>query len=205
MSLDFKNEQKELYQPKTTPSMVNVPPMVFIAIDGKGNPNNSEEYAIAIEILYGLSYKIKMGNKDVLEYVVAPLEGLWGVDEKQEGHLIIDKDMFYWTVLIRQPDFVDATVFRIAQTALSKKKPSLDTSKARLIRITEGLCVQAMHIGPYDNERVTITVMEQYAVAQGYVFDLNSARRHHEIYLSDPRKISPDKLKTIIRYPIRRK
>ena len=202
MPIDFKKEQKDLYQPTTTPSIIDVPEMVFIAVNGKGDPNTSEEYAAAIEVLYGLSYGIKMSNKAIFEYVVPPLEGLWSVDGEYEGCDITDKDKFYWTALIRQPDFVTAEVFETAKTVLAKKKPNLDTSKARLIKITEGLCVQAMHIGSYDDEPATIATMEQYAVEQGYAIDMNDIRRHHEIYLSDPRKVAADKLKTVIRHPI---
>ena len=204
LPIDFKKEYKDLYQPKTTPSIIDVPEMVFIAVDGKGDPNTSEEYADAIEVLYGLSYGIKMSNKAILEYVVPPLEGFWSVDGEYEGCDITDKDKFYWTALIRQPDFVTAKVFEAAKTALAKKKPNLDTSKARLIKITEGLCVQVMHTGSYDDEPATVAAMERYAVDSGYAIDINDARRHHEIYLSDPRKIAPEKLKTVIRHPIRK-
>jgi hypothetical protein len=206
MSIDFKKEQKELYQPKTTTSIVSVPEMVFIAVDGKGDPNTSEEYASAVEVLYGLSYSIKMNNKNILEYVVPPLEGFWGVEDdtfKGGGEAITDKSKFSWTSLIRQPDFVTDEVFETAKTVLAKKKPNLDISKARLIKITEGLCVQVMHIGSYDDEPATIVIMDKYAIDNGYVLDINDNRRHHEIYLSDPRKIAPEKLKTVIRHPIK--
>ncbi|MCL2023423.1 MAG: GyrI-like domain-containing protein [Oscillospiraceae bacterium] len=203
MPIDFKKQQQDLYQPKTNASIVDVPEMVFIAVDGKGDPNTSEEYAAAIEVLYGLSYGIKMSNKAILEYVVAPLEGLWSVDGEYEGCGISEKDKFYWTALIRQPEFVTAEIFEAAKTALAKKKSKLDTSKARLVKITEGLCVQAMHIGSYDDEPTTIAAMEQYAAAQGYTIDMSDIRRHHEIYLSDPRKVAPEKLKTVIRHPVR--
>jgi len=205
MTIDFKKTQKELYQPATTPSIIDVPEMTFIAVDGKGDPNTSEEYAAAIEVLYGLSYGIKMGNKATLEYVVPPLEGFWSVDGEYDGYGITDKNKFYWTAAIRQPDFVTAAVFESAKTALAKKKPNLDTSKARLIKIAEGLCVQAMHIGSYDDEPATIAAMERYMEETGYAIDMNETRRHHEIYLSDPRKVTPDKLKTVIRHPIRKR
>ena len=210
MPIDFKKEQKDLYQPKSTPSIIDVPEMTFIAVDGKGDPNTSDEYAAAIEILYGLSYSIKMGNKTILEYVVPPLEGFLTVDGKYESCEIIDKDKFHWTALIRQPVFVTAEIFEFAKITLAKKKPNLDTSKAQFIKINEGLCVQAMHIGSYDDEPATIAAMEQYATEQGYVVDINdicqpgSGRRHHEIYLSDPRKVAPEKLKTVIRHPIKK-
>jgi hypothetical protein len=204
MLIDFKKEQKSLYQPETKPSIIDVPEMVFIAVDGRGDPNTSEEYAAAIEALYGLSYSIKMNSKTVMEYVVPPLEGLWSVDGEYESCDITDKDKFHWTAIIRQPDFVTEEVFEANKTALAKKKPNLDTSKARLIKFTEGLCVQVMHIGSYDDEPATIAAMEQYAVDNGYIIDFTDSRRHHEIYLSDPRKVAPEKLKTVIRHPIKK-
>jgi len=204
--IDYKKQYKDLYRPKTTPSLIEVPEMVFIAIDGKGDPNTSAEYAAAIEALYGLSFGIKMGNKTVLEYIVPPLEGFWNVDDdffRGGGATITDKGKFEWTMLIRQPDFVTDEVLETAKIALAKKKPVLDTSKARLVKITEGLCVQAMHIGSYDDEPTTIAAMDKYAAQNGYAIDIKNTRRHHEIYLSDPRKVEPGKVKTIIRHPIR--
>ena len=202
MTYDFKKEFKDLYYPQTTPTIIDVPEMVFIAVDGKGDPNTNEEYAAAIEVLYGLSYGIKMSNKAIMEYVVPPLEGFWSVNGEYEGCGITAKDKFYWTAIIRQPDFVTAEVFEAAKTVLAKKKPNLDTSKARLIKITEGLCVQAMHTGSYDDEPTTIAAMERHAVEQGYAIDFSDTRRHHEIYISDPRKVAPKMLKTVIRHPI---
>ncbi|MCL2654755.1 MAG: GyrI-like domain-containing protein [Coriobacteriia bacterium] len=205
--LDFKKEFRELYQPKAAPSIIEAPAMTFIAVDGAGDPNTSAEYAAAIEVLYSLSYAIKMGNKAVLEYVVAPLEGFWSVDDDffcGGGAASADKGAFIWTAAIRQPDFVTAEVFEAAQATLARKKPKLDTSKARLETITEGLCVQALHVGSYDEEPATIAAMEQFAVDAGYTIDINDTRRHHEIYLSDPRRVTPEKLKTIIRHPIRK-
>ena len=205
MPVDYKKTEKELYQPKTTPSIIDVPEMVFIAVDGKGDPNTSAEYAAAVEVLYGLSYTIKMSSKSVLEYVVPPLEGFWNVTDetfKGGGAPITDKGKFEWTALIRQPVFVTEEVFERAKTTLAKKKPNLDMSRARLVKITEGLCVQVMHIGSYDDEPATIAAMDKYAVENGYAMDINDTRRHHEIYLSDPRKVAPEKLKTVIRHPI---
>ncbi|MCL1995887.1 MAG: GyrI-like domain-containing protein, partial [Defluviitaleaceae bacterium] len=171
MPIDYKKTDKELYKPKTTPSIIDVPEMIFISIDGKGDPNTSAEYAAAIEALYGLSYTIKMGNKAVLEYVVLPLEGFWSISNdafKGGDKPIFDKGKFEWTALIRQPDFVAEEVFETAKAALAKKKPNLDTSKARLEKIAEGLCVQAMHIGSYDDEPATIAAMDKYATENGY-------------------------------------
>ena len=207
MPLDFKKNDKSLYQPKTTPSIVDVPQMNFIRIDGKGDPNTSEEYAQAIQALYGLSYAIKMGNKHILEYVVPPLEGFWQVDDKDYkggGLPITDKSKFIWTAMIRQPDFVNSSIFEAAKIITSKKKPEIDVSKLRLETITEGLCVQVMHIGSYDDEPATILMLDTFAKESGYAIDINNKRHHHEIYLSDPRKTAASKLKTVIRHPIRR-
>ncbi len=210
MPIDFKKEYKDLYQPKTTPSIIDVPEMIFIAVDGKGDPNTSEDYKNALEALYGLSYAIKMSKmsgaqpEGYFEYVVPPLEGFWTVDGEYEGCDITDKDKFYWTSLIRQPDFVTPEVFETAKISLARKKPDIDTSKARLIKVTEGLCVQAMHFGPYDTEPETIAAMDRYAAENGYVADFSDTRRHHEIYLADPRKTAPEKLKTVIRHPIKK-
>lgn len=205
MQIDFKKMEKDLYQPKTTPSIIEVGEMIFIAVDGRGDPNTSAEYTAAIEALYGLSYAIKMGNKSIMEYVVPPLEGFWSVadDFKGGGASITDKSKFVWTMLIRQPDFVTDEIFETAIASVTRKKPNLDISKARLIKLNEGLCVQVMHIGSYDNEPATIVAMEQYAAENEYVIDINDTRRHHEIYLSDPRKAAPEKMKTVIRHPIR--
>ena len=205
MQIDFKKMEKDLYQPKTTPSIIEVGDMIFIAVDGRGDPNTSAEYTAAIEALYGLSYAIKMGNKSIMEYVVPPLEGFWSVadDFKGGGASITDKSKFVWTMLIRQPDFVTDEIFETAIASVTRKKPNLDISKARLIKLNEGLCVQVMHIGSYDNEPAAIVAMEQYAAENEYVIDINDTRRHHEIYLSDPRKAAPEKMKTVIRHPIR--
>ncbi len=206
MPIDFKKEQKDLYQPKTAPSVIDVPEMIFIAVDGKGDPNTSAEYTAAVELLYGLSYTIKMRNKTVLEYVVPPLEGFWSLEDdfRGGGASITDKSKFVWTMLLRQPDFVTAEVFEAAKRTLAKKKPGLDVSKAQLKKITEGLCVQVMHIGPYDEEPATVAALDRFAIQSGYAMDMNEARRHHEIYLSDPRKAVAAKMKTIIRHPIRK-
>jgi hypothetical protein len=149
-----------------------------------------------------------MNSKSVLEYVVPPLEGLWTVDDdafKGDGAAITDKGKLSWTMLVRQPEFVTDEIFEAAKTALAKKKPNLDTSKSRLEKITEGLCVQVMHIGSYDDEPATISVLDKYAVNSGYEVDMAGSRRHHEIYISDPRKPAKNKLNTVLRHPIRRK
>ena len=206
-TFDFKKEFKDLYQPKTAPSVIDVPEMVFIMVDGIGNPNTSEEYKSAVEILYGLSWTIKMskmsGTRPVgyFDYVVPPLEGLWWLNGGSEAwHK--DKDKYCWTSMIRQPEFVDTAVFESAKFDLAKKKPHIDTSRARLETLTEGLSVQAMHIGSYDDEPKTNAAIMRFIADNGYVSDISGTRRHHEIYLNDPRKTAPEKLKTIIRHPV---
>ncbi|MCL2062084.1 MAG: GyrI-like domain-containing protein [Firmicutes bacterium] len=206
--IDFKKEQKELYNPKTIPSLVDVPEMVFIAVDGKGNPNTSEEYKAALEALYGLSYTIKMSYKSdwkiagYYEYTVGPLEGLWWLEDKSD-EWYHDKGKYCWTSLIRQPDFVKDEVFEAAKLVLKKKKPHINTD-ARLIRFKEGLCVQAMHIGSYDYEPRTKALINQFIADNGVIGDISDTRRHHEIYLNDPRKTAPEKLKTVLRHPVRK-
>jgi len=210
MPIDFKKEYKDLYCPKTTPAVIDVPEMVFIMADGTGNPNVSEEYKSAVEILYGLSYAIKMskisGNPPAgyFDYVVPPLEGLWWLSDGSE-EWYKDKGKYCWTSMIRQPEFVTADVFEAAKTSLAKKKPHLDPLRARLEKFTERLCVQAMHIGSYDDEPRTNAAIMQYIADNGYVSDISDKRRHHEIYLNDPRKTATEKRKTIIRHPVRLK
>ena len=206
MAYDFKKEQKELYQPKVA-CIVDVPEMTFIMVDGAGNPNTSKEYQSAVEILYGLSYAIKMskkGGKPTLGYfdfVVPPLEGLWRLTER-ESIDFSEKDKYLWTSMIRQPDFVTTEVFEDTKAALSKKKPQLDLTVARLERFVEGLCAQIMHLGSYDEEPVSIEKLERFIKESGYYGDISDLRRHHEIYLNDPRKVEPDKIRTIIRHPV---
>lgn len=204
--IDFKKANKELYQPKRTPSIVDVPEILFLTIDGKGDPNTSPDYRAAVQALYGLSYTIKMGNKAIWEYVVPPLEGFGTVADpnfKGGGLPITDKSKFVWTMMIRQPEFVTEERFKQTLVTLAKKKPELDLTGVRLEKMTEGLCVQMMHVGSYDDEPETIIQMEKYAIDNGYEIDMAGERRHHEIYLSDPRKTTPEKLKTVIRHPIK--
>jgi len=205
--MDYKKTQKDLYQPKTTPSVVDIPEMIFIMVDGQGDPNTSESYQSAVEMLYGLSYTIKMSKmgggapEGYFDYTVPPLEGLWWLPDSKDV-VLSDKEKFYWTAMIRQPEFVTSEVFEIAKTALARKKPGLELARARLERYTEGLCAQVMHIGPYDDEPATIALLNRYIADNGYRTDLTDTRRHHEIYLSDPRKTAPEKLRTVLRYPI---
>ena len=207
---DFKKEYKDLYMPKTKPMIIDVPKMTFIMVDGKGNPNTCSEYKEAMEILYGLSYSIKMSKmsgtepEGYFEYVVPPLEGFWWTKENDfDGVSVKNKDEFIWTSFIRQPDFVTEEVFQRAKEVLKKKKPELDLNKARLENYTEGKCAQVMHIGPFDSEPESIKKLNEFIKDSGYITDIGD-RKHHEIYLGDPRRTSPDKLKTVIRHPVRK-
>jgi len=209
--LDYKKEYKDLYQPKTKPSIIDVPKMIFIAVDGKGDPNTCDEYKQAMEILYGLPFTINMSKMNgtqrdgYFEVVVPPLEGLWYMDDVTfDGLNITDKSKFQWTSMIRQPEFVTEEVFEAAKKALKKKKPDLDLTGARLMKMTEGLCVQIMHKGAYDDEPASIIKMKEFVSENGYIEDFSEGRMHHEIYLSDPRRYAPEKLKTVIRHPVRK-
>ncbi len=212
-AVEFKKAQKDLYQPGAKPAIVDVPQMVFLLADGHGDPNSSPAYQAAVEVLYGLSYAIKMSKMGgsqpagYFDFVVPPLEGLWSVEDSTftgGGAPIADKGKFRWTMMIRQPDFVTAEVLETAKDVLAKKKPGLDTGIARLETLTEGLCAQVLHSGPYDDEPATIAALDAFIADSGHVPDFSGQRRHHEIYLSDPRKTAPEKLKTIIRHPVRR-
>lgn len=211
--LDYKKAYKDYYVPKTKPSIVNVPEMTFIAVDGQGDPNTAQSYQAAMEVLYGLSFSIKMskmsGTQPVgyFEYVVPPLEGLWWLEDDStfDGIHVTDKGKFCWTAMIRQPEFVTPAVFETAKAVLQKKKPDLDLSLARLLCFAEGLCVQVMHIGPYDDEPVFIQAMDRYIAENGYENDFSSGRKHHEVYLSDPRRTAPEKMRTVLRHPVVKK
>lgn len=207
--LDYKKEYKDLYRPKTKPSIIDVPEMLYIAVNGEGDPNTGKEYREALNILYALSYSIKMSKMNgtqpegYFEYVIPPLEGLWYANGVAfDGLNVTDKSKFKWISMIRQPEFVTEEVFEAAKTALQKKKPELDLSKARLIKMKEGLCVQIMHKGSYDDEPESIERMKRFAEENGYSEDLSEQRLHHEIYLSDPRRCAAENLKTIIRHPV---
>ncbi len=210
MAFDFKKEFKEYYMPKNKPQIVTLPSINYIAVRGTGNPNDEHgAYQQAMGVLYAVAYTLRMSYKSdykiegFFEYVVPPLEGFWwqeGVNGAPHG----DKDSFHWISLIRLPDFVTPDNFRWAvKTASAKKK--MDCSSAEFLTVEEGLCVQIMHIGPYDQEPATVAVMDAFLEEHGYENDLNDNRRHHEIYLSDARKVAPEKWKTVIRHPIKKK
>lgn len=209
MAFDYKKEYKELYVPSKQPGIINVPEMNFIAVKGAGDPNEEDgEYKRAIELLYGVAYTLRMSYKGphkiegFFEYVVPPLEGLWW----QEGIVGVDysrKDLFRWISLIRLPDFVTEADFEWAVGEATGKK-KMDFSQVQFFTYDEGLCVQCMYLGAYDDEPQTIQAMETFSKQQGYCIDISATRHHHEIYLSDPRKGDPAKRKTVIRHPIKK-
>ncbi|OQB20531.1 MAG: hypothetical protein BWY11_02371 [Firmicutes bacterium ADurb.Bin182] len=208
-AFDFKKEYKEFYLPKSKPEIVTVPPMNYIAVRGKGNPNDEGgAYQQAIGILYAIAYTIKMSCKGphkikgFFEYVVPPLEGFWWQDNIC-GVDYGNKDSFNWISVIRLPDFVAEYDFDWAAAEAAKKK-KLDCSSAEFLTVDEGLCVQIMHTGPFDDEPATIAIMDQYLNENGYANDLTDTRLHHEIYLSDFRKVEPVNLKTVIRHPVKK-
>ena len=210
MPFDFKKEYKEFYLPKNKPEIVNVPKVNYIAVRGKGNPNDVDgDYQKAISVLYGIAYTLKMSYKTdykiegFFDYIVPPLEGFWWQDGI-DGVDYSNKDLFNWISIIRLPDFVTKNDFNWAKELATKKK-KIDCSKAEFLTIKEGLCVQIMHHGSYDDEPITVAVMDKYLEDNGYENDFSDTRLHHEIYLSDARKVAPDKLKTVIRHPIKRK
>ena len=208
MAFDFKKEYKEFYMPPKKPALVMAPKMNYIAVRGQGDPNPEEsEYKQAIGLLYGIAFTIKMskmGSHKIdgyFDYVVPPLEGFWW----QEGVIGVDysrKDDFNWISVIRLPDFVTREDFEWAVEEATKKKKT-DFSKVEFFTYDEGLCVQCMHIGPYDDEPATVELMHNFMEEQGYELDITDERMHHEIYLSDARKVAQEKLKTVIRHPIK--
>lgn len=210
MAFDYKKEYREFYLPPQKPQIVNVPEMRFVAVRGSGNPNEAGgEYQSAMQLLYGLAFTIKMSKlgdhriEGYFDYVVPPLEGLWW----QEGATSLNlsrKESFRWISMIRLPEFVTKQEFDWAVSEATRKR-GLDFSRAEYFQYAEGMCVQCMHVGPYDAEGATIAAMETFAAENGFAMDCGDARRHHEIYLSDARKCAPERLKTVIRLPIREK
>lgn len=209
MAFDFKKEYKQFYMPGNKPGIVSLPPANYIAVRGKGDPNEEGgAYQQAIGILYSVAYTLKMSYKTeykiegFFEYVVPPLEGLWWQDGIY-GVDYSDKSSFNWISLIRLPDFVSKADFDWAVETASKKK-KLDCSAAEMLTVEEGLCVQMLHTGSYDDEPATVSLMDAWLEEKGYVNDFLSERLHHEIYLSDPRKTPVEKRKTVIRHPVRK-
>ena len=217
MAFDFKKEYKEFYMPKNKPEIVSVPSMNYIAVRGSGDPNQEDgEYKQAIGLLYGIAFTINMSKKGdhqidgYFDYVVPPLEGFWwqgAASAKPNLNAAIDyahKEDFHWVSVIRLPDFVKEDDFRWAVEEAAKKKKQ-DFSKVGFLTVEEGLCVQCMHIGSYDDEPATVVMMHEFMEQKGYELDITDKRLHHEIYLSDARMIAPEKLKTVIRHPIKAK
>lgn len=209
MAFDFKKEFKEYYMPKNKPEIVTLPPANYIAVRGSGDPNEEGgAYKQAIGVLYAVAYTLKMSYKTdyriegFYEYVVPPLEGFWW-QKDFEGIDYSDKSSFHWISVIRLPDFITADHVKWAiETATKKKK--LDCSSVEFLAIDEGLCVQMMHHGAYDDEPATVALMDAFCAERGYVNDFSATRLHHEIYMSDARKAAPEKWKTVIRHPIRK-
>jgi len=208
-TIDYKKEYKDLYLPKTKPMVINVPEMCFAAVEGKGDPNdNNGEYQKALGILYSIQFTIKMskmGNNKLdgyFDYVVPPLEGFWWVEDN-EYFFLKDKSKYNWISIIRLPEFVNKEIFKWACDEATKKK-KIETKIAKYIKIKEGLCVQCMHIGSYDDEPKTIKLIDDFIKENNLKNDINEKRRHHEIYLSDPRKTEISKLKTVIRIPVKK-
>jgi hypothetical protein len=205
--LDYKKEYKELYSPKAVPGIINVLEIAFVAVDGKGDPNDKNgEYQKAIELLYSIQYTIKMSKKKqntpegYFDYVVPPLEGFWTVENKDD---IKNKSKFIWTAVIRLPEFVNKKIFEWACNEVTNNK-NINTEKIKYIKIKEGICVQCLHIGSFDEEQKTITIMEKFMEENNLVNDINKERHHHEIYLSDFRKVEREKLKTVLRIPVKK-
>lgn len=201
---DFKKAYQDLYLPKQKPMTVDLPNMLFLSVDGKGNPNG-QEYQDAVSALYSIAYTIKMSKMGTsrpagyFDYVVPPLEGLWWTPGPFE---LFEREDWLWTSMIRQPEFVTPQTIEWAKEQSAKKKPELDVSKVSLIEFEEGLCVQMLHLGPYLTEPETLAVMHRYMESQNLKDEVGSVRKHHELYLNDPRRTTPDKLKTVLRHPV---
>lgn len=208
--LDFKKAYPEFYLPKNQPHIIQIPPMQYLAVRGQGNPNAEDgEYKNSIGLLYAIAYTIKMSKKTehkisgYFDYVVPPLEGFWWQPGRKTGIDYQNKDAFHFISVIRLPDFVTPADFDWAIKTATQKKQQ-DFSKVEFMTYDEGLCVQSMHLGSYDGEPQTIDLMHQYMTKNGYELDIENPRYHHEIYLSDPRRCNPSKLKTVILHPIRK-
>ena len=209
MAFDFKKEYKEFYMPKNKPEIVTVPETNYIAVRGKGDPNEEDgAYQRAIGVLYAVAYTLKMSYKSdykiegFFEYMVPPLEGFWWQDS-MEGIDYTNKASLNWISVIRLPDFVTPKDFEWA-AAMAAEKKKMDCSSAELLTVDEGLCVQIMHLGSFDEEPATVAFMNEYLDENGYANDITKTRLHHEIYLSDARKVAPEKWRTVIRHPIKK-
>jgi hypothetical protein len=209
MAFDYKKEYKEFYLPKKKPSIVELPKINYLAVRGQGDPNAEDgEYKQSIALLYAIAYTIKMSKKGqhqlegYFDYVVPPLEGFWW-QEGVEGVDYTRKEDFHFISLIRLPDFVTKEAFDWAIAEATEKK-KMDFSKVEFLSYEEGLCVQCLHVGPYDNEPETVALMHDFMAEKGYQLDISEKRYHHEIYLSDARRVAPEKMRTVIRHPIKK-
>lgn len=204
--IDFKKVDKELYYPKTSPALVNVPQMKFVTMSGRGGPNDpSGEYFAAIKAVYSISYVIRFDKSNIegyLSYTIPPLEILWCMEDGFNFSGAIDKNRCSWKIMLRQPDFVDENAFDRACKVIQKRK-KIKANNARLENITEGLCVQCMHIGAYNDESATNDKLLKYIDENGYIADFGTNRTYHEIYINSPQKTNSVNVKTVIRYPIR--
>ncbi|MDL2235803.1 GyrI-like domain-containing protein [Christensenellaceae bacterium OttesenSCG-928-L17] len=213
--IDYKKQDKELYFPTTTPVIIEVPKMSFVAVSGVGDPNEKDsEYQKAVGLLYGISFTIKMSKMsgdmppNYHDYIVPPLEGLWDIDlDEVTDFGVADKSKFHWISMIRLPEFATEEVFEWAKQRFAAKKPEADVSRAVYLSFAEGLCAQVMHIGSFDEEMVTVDKLRDFVDKSGYGedFDMAKYRYHHEIYLGDPRKSKLENLKTVIRHPIKKR
>jgi hypothetical protein len=206
--VDYKKKDKAWYQPGVIPTGIFVPELTFLMIDGQGDPNGNPEFAQGVEMLYALSYGVRMSKgkpeapSGFFEYVVPPLEGLWWVED---NHFDLKaRDNWLWTLMIRQPEFLNKTAFEAIRMQVSKKKPQLPLQGVRLESWEEGFCVQALHMGPFATETVTMAAIQKVCQEQGWTDLVGFGGRHHEIYLSDPRKVSEDKQRTILRHPVKK-
>ena len=201
--VDLKKQLKAFYNPSAkAPVFVEIPAMQFLMVDGEGNPNTAQDYQDAVEALYSVSYTVKFMLKQEhgLDYTVMPLEGLWWGTPRGQTHFSeADKDLFKWTAMIMQPDFVTPALLQEGLRRAAAKKPLSALDKLRFETFSEGLVVRIMYFGAFDDEGPTIERLHQYAYDQGY--ELRG--KHHEIYLSDPRRTAPEKLKTVLRHPVR--
>ncbi len=202
--VDFRKELKHLYGPSAQAfTVVDVPPMQFLMADGHGDPNTAQVYQEAVEALYAVAYKLKFMSKRQLEkdYVVPPLEGLWWAEEMEAFTVARDKSAWDWTMMIMQPSWITREMFAEAIQLVQKAKDLPALPGLRLETYHEGLAVQILHLGSYDDEGPTLRRMHDEFILQG---GYQMAGKHHEIYLSDPRKVAPEKLRTVLRQPVRR-
>ena len=208
-ALDFKKTEKALYLPGRDPVLIEIPAMPFVMVDGSGDPNGNPAFEEAVELLYGLSYTIKMSKKTdrqpegYIDFVVPPLEGLWWVNDGQFS--LTERGNWLWTLMIRLPDFVTGPVFQAACASMKRKKKDLAVEKLRFETYREGLCVQVLHVGPYATEPETMLRIEALMARENLASRLAHGGKHHEIYLSDPRKGDPEQMKTVLRHPVARK